>query len=448
MARQVININNPEDLINVGISANDSRGDPLRSAFIKLNTALDKIDSNFTELYAEAELHDYLGNFVFTDNNLSIDNSDELVISSKTSPTITLNINDITNSNPCEVFAAPTSGTLWSAVSDGYRVKFNGITTMTELNGNSYYIQQSTANSFYLYLDNSLTEGVDSSAYTAYSSTETETATNEFITGGAEFKGSLITTPTLNNVVTGWTVSGPGITGTQTVTSTLQDGNFYLININALGGGFNPATSYTFNAPSAVDGGGTALTSVPGGDIKIQGGGNTNSSVGQILGNLNFIGHNIDLTADTHTLSINNNGILTLPGNTNNTYVQQRQSRVRTTYEYVEVGTPKVVWTSTETFISSAKLQIQVEGKETGDPDWNTQACEAIIAAKGMHGTGEPAMTVYGVVATSANNLTIFSIQRNATTDLIEVVATSTPTATASTQQQIIIHSTELTCWD
>ncbi len=448
MARQVININNPDDLINVGISANDSRGDPLRSAFIKLNTALDKIDSNFTELYAEAELHDYLGNYVFTDNNLSIDNSNELVVTSKSSPTITLTITNITNSNPCEVFATPTAGSLWNAIAEGYRVKINNVTTMTELNGNAYYVKESTANSFYLYLDDALTISVDSSAFTEYTLTNSETATNEFITGGAEFKGSLITTPTLDNVVTGWTVSGPGISGTQTVTSTLQDGDFYLININALGGGFNPATSYTFNAPSSVNGGGNALTSVPGGDIKIQGGGNSNASVGQILGNLNLIGHTIDLTADTHTLSINNNGILTLPGNTNSTYVQQRQSRVRTTYEYVDVGTPKVVWTSTETFISSAKLQIQVEGKETGDPDWNTQACEAIIAAKGMHGTGDPAMTVYGVVATSASNLTTFTVQRNAITDLIEVVATSAPTATTSTQQQIIIHSTELTCWD
>lgn len=51
MAKQIINTNAPSDLINVGSTANAKNGDPLRSAFIKINDALDRIDSNFTELY-------------------------------------------------------------------------------------------------------------------------------------------------------------------------------------------------------------------------------------------------------------------------------------------------------------------------------------------------------------------------------------------------------------
>lgn len=51
MTKQVINTNAPNDLINVGSSANAKNGDPLRTAFIKINDALDRIDANFTELY-------------------------------------------------------------------------------------------------------------------------------------------------------------------------------------------------------------------------------------------------------------------------------------------------------------------------------------------------------------------------------------------------------------
>ena len=52
MAKQTININNPKPLVGVGTTANDKSGDPLRTAFNKLNAAVDKIDSNFTELYS------------------------------------------------------------------------------------------------------------------------------------------------------------------------------------------------------------------------------------------------------------------------------------------------------------------------------------------------------------------------------------------------------------
>ena len=51
MTKQVINVNAPKDLIGVGTSANDRKGDSLRAAFTKVNDAIDKIDANFTELY-------------------------------------------------------------------------------------------------------------------------------------------------------------------------------------------------------------------------------------------------------------------------------------------------------------------------------------------------------------------------------------------------------------
>ena len=203
MAKQVININNPDNLINVGLSANDSRGDPLRSAFIKLNDAIDKIDANFNELYTEIDVHDYLGNYVLIDNTLSVDNSDEILLTSKLSSTINLTINNITKSNPCEVFASPAAGTLWSNVGEGYRVKFTGITTMTALNGNTYYIQESTATSFFLFNDADFTDPVDSTNFTAYILFTTRTATNIAITGGTEFRADITATPNIVDVQAG-----------------------------------------------------------------------------------------------------------------------------------------------------------------------------------------------------------------------------------------------------
>lgn len=52
MTKQTINTNSPDDLINVGANANDRQGDSLRTAFIRLNDAVNLIDANFTELYA------------------------------------------------------------------------------------------------------------------------------------------------------------------------------------------------------------------------------------------------------------------------------------------------------------------------------------------------------------------------------------------------------------
>ena len=447
MAKQVININSPADLINVGVSANDSRGDPLRSAFIKLNDAIDKIDSNFNELYTEIDVHDYLGNFTLVDNILSVDNSDAVVITSKISPTINLTIDNITKSNPCEVFASPTSGTLWSAVADGYRVKFTGITTMTELNDNSYYIEESTTNSFFLYTDENRTQAVDSTNFTVYSSSPTRTATNIAISGGTEFRADITATPNIVDVQVGWTVVGAGLSGTQTVSSVLTTGNTYYIEIPAGVSSFVSTTAYTFTSPVVIDGGGTCDTSIPGNDVTLIAGGNSSANTGKIYGDVNLTGNNISLTADSYSIELNNNGVVSLPS-TNNNYLAQGRSRTRTIFDSVDVGTPKIVWTSTETFISSAKLLIQVEGKEDGDNDWNTQSCEAVIAAKGMHGSGDPSMTIYAIIHTSIDNLTSFTVQRNSTSNLIEILATPSATSTAATQQKITIHSTELICWD
>ena len=62
-----------KQVINVGTTANDKKGDSLRAAFQKVN-------ANFTELYTAlglaTDVNLNLGNFVFTDNTLSLTNTD------------------------------------------------------------------------------------------------------------------------------------------------------------------------------------------------------------------------------------------------------------------------------------------------------------------------------------------------------------------------------------
>ena len=104
----------------------------------------------------------------------------------------------------------------------------------------------------------------------------------------------------------------------------------------------------------------------------------------------------------------------------------------------------KVVWTSTEDFISGAKLLIQLECDETGGVNtWETQMCEAVIAVRGHTDTSIPVMSVYGVTHTSAAPLMTFTVDRNPVTKLIEVTGTRTGTARLSGGASLRIYSVE-----
>lgn len=123
--------------------------------------------------------------------------------------------------------------------------------------------------------------------------------------------------------------------------------------------------------------------------------------------------------------------------------VSQNNSYTRITNSYVNKAIPTVVWTSYSQWSSSVKLTIMVEGSITGDnTGLHTQSCEAIIAARGSNGAGEPAMSVYGVIHTGVDDLMTFIVQRNPTTNLIEIVGTTT--AAVSNQANLRIHSVEI----
>jgi len=78
---------------------------------------------------------------------------------------VIVNFTDATRSNPVRVTAAGhqfVSGELMTDV--------NGVVGMTELNGNDYYVSVVDANTFDLYLDQALTNGVNGVSYNAYTS--------------------------------------------------------------------------------------------------------------------------------------------------------------------------------------------------------------------------------------------------------------------------------------
>ena len=122
-------------------------------------------------------------------------------------------------------------------------------------------------------------------------------------------------------------------------------------------------------------------------------------------------------------------------------------SFTKTTNNYLANNvTTQVVWTSTQNGISGVKLTIQVECDETGGvnyPNWETQVCEAIIAVRGYNSVSEPVMSVYGVTHTSVEPLMTFSVQRNPTTYLIEMVGTRTATASPLGGADLRIYSVE-----
>jgi hypothetical protein len=78
-----------KQVINVGTTANDKKGDSLRAAFVKVNT-------NFSELYTALGLDSgglNLGAFTFVGNTLSTSDSTAIVINQATTVTSNLTVN-------------------------------------------------------------------------------------------------------------------------------------------------------------------------------------------------------------------------------------------------------------------------------------------------------------------------------------------------------------------
>ena len=166
-----------------------------------------------------------------------------------------------------------------------------------------------------------------------------------------------------------------------------------------------------------------------------------NGNVGVVSALFNTYGNaqiqvaNIANSANTSIWTFGTDGSLTLPGG----------SWTKTTNNSFSSGVAsQVVWTSTQDFISGAKLTIQVEANEPGGlVGWDTQMCEAIVAVRGHNTTSIPVISVYGVTHTSTAPLMTFTVDRNPTTSLIEITGTRTQTATAAGGASLRIYSVE-----
>ena len=96
--------------------------------------------------------------------------------------TIIANIQQVTQANPAVVTTTEDN-----FFTDGARVTITNAQGMTQLNGNSYYANVLTSNTFSLYSDSGLSTPIDSSAYTAYAYTSVSgtTITTNRVTVGS-----------------------------------------------------------------------------------------------------------------------------------------------------------------------------------------------------------------------------------------------------------------------
>jgi len=141
---------------------------------------------------------------------------------------------------------------------------------------------------------------------------------------------------------------------------------------------------------------------------------------------------------DNYDWVFNPGGALTLPPLG---LLVQSNSITKTRWSNVESPSLTVVWASSSAILCSAKLLIQVEQQQVGDPTgYHTHSCEAIISARGGTQTDVPNMTVYGITYTSTGPLATFTVQRNISTGIVEVVAL---VSDATNPAYVSIHSVE-----
>jgi hypothetical protein len=398
--------------IFLGNTPNDRTGDPLRTAF-------EKVNDNFDELYARTNddiqipaltgnngkvltvsagalswvesgsgdtlTHSASGNTASIGNNafqLSIDNNDgsDILYSLNAQGMMTLTPGEESYTDAgIEVvgssyrISAITSVSLQTANSDPnpstannatFSIGKNGGTVTLTRSGGSGWNRQWTFGT-----DGNLTlpSGGGSSSFTATTSTGVGGNSKEFASGGA-----------VDSVTTSWTATGGGIVGTAAI---------------------------------------------------------TNVTVG------------LSFTFVTFDQSFTATGPITFSSGENNTSGAIHQRTTRTVTQgitTVEADTSGIVF-SANAWQTGFKLVIMVETRLDDNVDNvdHTQVCEAIIAANYNSNT-EPSMSVYGLTYTSPNPLATFTVQRTGYTSggsgTIEVIATNVQT---QYDLQVSVHAVQ-----
>lgn len=387
MAKQIINVNAPNDLINVTPTANSSQGDPLRSAFIKINDALDRVDLNFTELYA------------FTGADAA---ANELV-------------------NGSQVVSLGADGTLttplllpvtFTAVLDTAHMTRNvGLTdtpwqyeVQFQVNPDSS-VQTMLDQIFPILINPGYISGDEFTFVEADHGipdfTFTITLNDVVLPGGAGWTANVAVSQPPSYPAT---VKSPGAIKLTASTSSWAFGTDGTLTVPA-----NATIKTAVNNLQITAENYLMLNSGNGlGQIEI---GRYQAGGVVVLGGLNtpVIVDETYIAAAGYRLGNNIRNTTALPVN-------------------VLGGATTVIYTY-DNWATSAKLVFQVEGQVDGDIAnvRHTQTCEATIAST-YNTNAEPAMSVYGIVHTSVTPLATFSIRRNGA--LIEVLATNSQATT------------------
>jgi len=422
-----------KQIINIGASANDKTGDPLRTAFTKTN-------SNFTELYNSVAS-------ISAAIIIPIEYADIL-----DAPT---DISDLTDTSGLLIPEPPTS-----LVNNNKEVELDSAGTLIVpyLTGNEFDLVLSSANYVPTLLKPTLSlVGSPWSfnaeiSYTFDGSTEivlddgplpSDTnpgyASGDVFTFNSTVHGipNYTLTITLSNVVNVgfvlWTADlTPGVLPEYPSTIKSLGSIKLTADDNSLILGSDGSLILPSGRPIVFND--NAIIQAETGFINIS------SQTGVVIETVDATDP-LDITTKNWEFDVSGELILPLDGSVN-----QNGSYTRTSTDTI-VSANTVIWASHSNLVSGAKLFIQAESNEDGDETgWHSQVCEAIIASRGYVFSvpgpfGTPVMNIYGTTHTSENELVTFAVQRNAVTDLIEVVAT--PTAESNGTVYLRIYSIE-----
>jgi len=372
-----------KQVINVGTTANDKKGDSLRAAFQKVNT-------NFTELYTAlglaTDVNLNLGNFVFTDNTISLTNSNnddstatqiEITQPVRIESDLTVGGDIVPSGNLQTNLGSPTH-------------KFHSIyvgTGSVYIGDAKLSLEGGTLNSSVGFSTDSLTIG--GNVLTVNQS------------GALESTGGIVGGGTSNRLVNG-------------------DAELVLYNTSV--------TGVLFPTTDGVN------MIVQGAELGVVPESGTDNTAPLVLSSFNS---HVNIKANAQGPRIdwyfNEDGRLLYPNNS----VQQDTGTVQ-----CSGNASTVVYTASSQLQHTVKLLIQVEGFEGEAEVFDTQSCEMIIA-KSFRGD-DIASTVYGIVHTSAEPLATFTAEWNATTSRVEVLCT-TPSANGV---NVRMFATEITTSD
>ena len=375
--------------INLGDTPNDRTGDPLRTAF-------EKVNSNFDELYArtgdDLQIPALAGNDgkVLTTNGttLSWAAKDRLVNGDHQ---LVLNVNGAgpwisfpeSSSSQIQIQGTDIIGIGFEvqlvSAEDGVRLSANATVT----NGPRRDWQFGTDGILTLPGNGTINNASGTGAsFTATTVTGISGDTKEF-TGGGD----------VDTVTTSWTATGGGIVGTAAITNVNIGLSFTFVTFNQT---FTATGPITFSGPGGLS--------------------------------------SLELTPDgTTAWAFSSDGTLSSP----NGSLQKNTGPVT-----CAGNTSTVVYTASGQYQHTIKLLIQVEGFVGANDSFDTQACEMIIA-KSFRANNVVA-SVYGIVYTSQSPLATFTADWNALTSRIEV----TCTAPGANSVNVKIFATEISTSD